>query len=186
MADESILDIGVGEHVVAEDLTALDRDLQQLRRNERSKKRRDKRNGLALALAAILVAIGAIVAVSLMTGGDDLEEQSSETSAAPASGATGSGTGGGAADLTSEPTVGTIFEPPAASHLRSDDVASVVGGAIDTDAVQYGVAYVANGDFTILDHRGISVPEPLIAQNYATVVTLGLLTSGGLERGQSM
>ena len=75
--------------------------------------------------------------------------------------------------------MGTIFEPPAASHLRSDEVASLFGTVIDIDAVQYGVAYVANGDFTILDHRGINVPEPLIAQDYATVWTLDLLTSGG-------
>ena len=182
MADEPILDIGVGEHVVGEDVTASDRDLQQLRRNERSTKRRDKRNGLALALAAVLVAIGAIVAVPLLTGGGDLgdpDEQSSDTSAAPKPGDSSAESVADTANPTPEPTEGTVFQPPAASHLRSDDVASVFGGAIDTDAVQYGVAYVANGDFTVLDHRGISVPEPLIAQNYATVVTLGLLTSGG-------
>jgi hypothetical protein len=179
MADESILDIGLREHVGGEDVLPSDRDLQQLRRNERSTKRRGKRNGLGLAVAAALVAIGAIVAVPLLTGGDDPEERSSETSAVPVSGDNGPGTGGGAANPTPKPTVGTIFEPPAASHLRADDVALVFGGAIDTDEVQYGVAYVANGDFTILDHRGISVPEPLIAQDFATVSTLDLLTSGG-------
>ncbi|MFT5267109.1 MAG: hypothetical protein ACI88C_000531 [Acidimicrobiales bacterium] len=183
MSDESIVDIGVGvgDYGGGGDVRASDRDLQRLRGSERSTNRRDRRSGLGRALVAILAAIGVIVAVPLLTGGDDNEEQGSENSRAPASasGDNGSGTGRGAAAPTSAPATGTIFEPPAVSHLRSDDVASVFGGAIDTDAVQYGVAYVANGDFTILDHRGISVPEPLIAQRYATVMTLGLLTSGG-------
>jgi hypothetical protein len=179
MADESIPDIGVGEPVDGQDIAASDRDLQGLRRNERSTKRRDRRRGLGVALVAILAAVGAIVAVPFVTGDDDSKEQSSEASPAPASGENGLGIEGPAADPTPAPIVGMIFEPPTASHLRGDDVALLFGGAIDTDAVQYGVAYVANGDFTILDHRGISVPEPLIARNYTTVVTLDLLTSGG-------
>jgi len=179
MADESILDIGVGEHVDGQDVTASDRGLQRPRRNERSTKRRDRRSGLGVALGAILAAVGVIVAVPLLSGGDDSEEQASEASPAPASVDNSSGTGGGAADPTSAPTAGTIFDPPTVNHLRADDVALLFSEAVDTDAIQYGVAYVANGDFTILDHRGISVPERLIAQSFTTVATLGLLTSGG-------
>ena len=55
MSDESFFDVGVGEYGGGGDVRETDRDLQRLRRNERSTNRRDRRSGLGLVLVVILI-----------------------------------------------------------------------------------------------------------------------------------
>jgi len=151
------------------------RDLQQVRR--RAGSQRDRRSGLMLAVAAIAVALAAMVLLPRLLRDDSVtgETADQEPVAAPAFASEGAG----GADLSGADQAAGGFEPPSAEHLRADQVAVLFDESLDRADTHYGIAYVANDDFVVLDQRGISVPDLEIAVDFATVSGLALLTNDG-------
>ena len=154
-----------------------DRDLQQVR--ERTPAETDRRRGLLLSAAVILAALVALIAVPLLTRGGD-EQATPTDERAEADDSLPSVLGDdriAAASETSDPTMPERTSP---EQLRADEVAWLFESEIDGDAeIQFGIAYVANDDLVVLDHRGITVADLEIAVDFATVANLALLTNDG-------
>lgn len=150
------------------------RDLQPVRRRDEARK--DKRTGVLLGVGLIVAALGALLVGSLMTGEAPLaEDEPTDLNAPDASSPTT------AAHDPEEQATNNLpgFEPPSQGHLRADEIASLFETGLNSDGNRYGIAYVANSEFVVLDHRGITLPELQIAVNFATVSSLALLTNDG-------
>jgi hypothetical protein len=122
----------------------------------------DRQIGIAAAIAIIVVALLAVLLVSTLGSGEETETPTAVIIPAPTTAA--------------RESAASRADSHAAASVRSDQVASAFANEIDTDAITYGIAYVAKNSFVVLDARGISLPELEIAQQFQQVSELALLT----------
>jgi hypothetical protein len=122
----------------------------------------DRQIGIAAAIAIIVVALLAVLLVSTLGSGEETETPTAVIIPAPTTAA--------------RESAASRADSQAAASVRSDQVASAFANEIDTDAITYGIAYVAKNSFVVLDARGISLPELEIAQQFQQVSELALLT----------
>ena len=139
----------------------------------------DRWTGIAAAMAIIAVAFVAILFVSTLGSGDESDTQNSVT-APPTTVAPTAAVASTGAPTTINPSASSAQTASAVSpgdeNLRSAEIALAFADELDTDAVKYGIAYVAQNDFVVLDARGISTPDPEIAQEFRHVSQLAMLT----------
>jgi len=122
----------------------------------------DRQIGIAAAIVIIVVALLAVLLVSTLGSGEETETPTAVIIQAPTTAA--------------RESAASRADSQAAASVRSDQVASAFANEIDTDAITYGIAYVAKNSFVVLDARGISLPELEIAQQFQQVSELALLT----------
>lgn len=135
--------------------------------------------GPRLVLAALVIIVAGFIAIPALIGSDDASGEAEQpVDEVPAEGSQDASAAPAASNEQEAPVAGG-FEPPSAPHLRDDEVALLFSTQIDTDATSYGVAYVANEDFVVLDNRGISVPDIEVAVEFDTVSNLALLANDG-------
>lgn len=145
----------------------------------------DRPIGIAAAIAIIAVAFLAVLLLSML--GSDEETDTANAVTVPASTTTSQESAASTTDSQAATIVdsGSVDAPAAsdtpsgAARLGSDQVASAFANEIDTDSISYGIAYVANSGFVVLDARGISLPDLEIAQQFGQVSELALLTGEG-------
>ncbi len=177
MSNEPVFDIGLADKFVSPDDSSL---------NDRS----SDRSGMVLGAAALLVAVAALVALTVFSGSNDEPDPGGASVVQPQ-------TDDAATGVDAQPDTGAAGDrlvvderesapadrrggiPPSSAHLNDESVAGLFTDVIDTDATNYAVAYVSDEQFVMLDHRGVTPLELEIAQDFATVANYSLLAFGG-------